>query len=61
MSIEMSVCCWQYAAISRDAMSIVAEASVARISVIRFQSCAKSGSVYCRTSWQFVTASAKSR
>ncbi|MFI1018220.1 hypothetical protein [Streptomyces sp. NPDC020965] len=42
---EMSVCCWQYAAMSMDAMSMVSETSVARISVIRFQSRAMSGSV----------------
>ncbi|MFE9313424.1 hypothetical protein ACIQCF_39370 [Streptomyces sp. NPDC088353] len=36
---------WQYAAISMAAASIVSEASVARISVMRFQSRAMSGSV----------------
>ncbi|MFI6107564.1 hypothetical protein [Streptomyces sp. NPDC051310] len=36
---------WQYAAISMAAMCIASEASVARISGIRFQSRAISGSV----------------
>ncbi|MFF9001043.1 hypothetical protein [Streptomyces achromogenes] len=47
----------QYAAISMAAMFMVSAASVARYSVIRFQVCAWSGSVYRRTSWQFATAS----